>query len=47
MAYGFFVEARSKRQLTGLFGQYVPPELVDEMARNPEKFNMEGRAPRC
>jgi len=32
MAYGFFVEARGKRQITGLFGQYVPPELVDEMA---------------
>jgi adenylate cyclase len=41
MAYGFFVEARGKRQITGLFGQYVPPELVDEMARNPEHFSME------
>ena len=40
MMYGFFIEARGKRQITGLFGQYVPPELVDEMARNPEKFNM-------
>jgi adenylate cyclase len=40
MAYGFFVEARGMRQITGLFGQYVPPELVDEMARNPEQFNM-------
>jgi adenylate cyclase len=44
MAYGFFVEARGKRQITGLFGQYVPPELVDEMARNPEKFSMEGES---
>jgi adenylate cyclase len=43
MAYGFFVEARGMRQITGLFGQYVPPELVDEMARNPERFNMEPR----
>ncbi len=41
MAYGFFVEARGKRQITGLFGQYVPPELVDEMAKNPESFSME------
>lgn len=41
MAYGFFVEARGKRQITGLFGQYVPPELVDEMAKNPEHFSME------
>ncbi|MDP2240183.1 MAG: adenylate/guanylate cyclase domain-containing protein [Burkholderiales bacterium] len=44
MAYGFFIEARGMRQITGLFGQYVPPELVDEMAKNPEKFNMAPRA---
>jgi adenylate cyclase len=44
MAYGFFVEARGKRQITGLFGQYVPPELVDEMAKNPENFSMEGES---
>lgn len=44
MAYGFFVEARGMRQITGLFGQYVPPELVEEMAKNPERFNMTPRA---
>ena len=44
MAYGFFVEARGMRQITGLFGQYVPPELVDAMARDPEKYNMRPRA---
>jgi len=43
MAYGYFVEARSKRHITGLFGQYVPPELVDQMAEDPEKYNMEPR----
>jgi adenylate cyclase len=41
MAYGYFVESRSKRQFTELFGQYVPPELVDKMAEDPEKYNME------
>jgi adenylate cyclase len=44
MAYGYFVEARSKRQFAELFGQYVPPELVDRMARDPQKYNMEPRA---
>ncbi|MBI3069479.1 MAG: adenylate/guanylate cyclase domain-containing protein, partial [Betaproteobacteria bacterium] len=44
MSYGFFIEARGKRQITGLFGQYVPPELVDEMAKDPEKFSMEGES---
>lgn len=43
MAYGYFVEARSKRQFTELFGQYVPPELVDKMAEDPEKYSMEGK----
>lgn len=44
MSYGFFVEARAKRQITGLFGQYVPPALVDEMSQNPENFTMEGES---
>jgi adenylate cyclase len=43
MSWGYFVESRSRRQFTELFGQYVPPELVDEMARDPERYNMEGR----
>jgi adenylate cyclase len=44
MAYGYFVESRSKREFTALFGQYVPPELVDEMARDPTKYSMEPQA---
>jgi adenylate cyclase len=44
MAYGFFIEARGTRLITGLFGQYVPPELVEKMAANPEQFNMAPRA---
>jgi adenylate cyclase len=42
MSYGYFVEARTKRQITGLFGQYVPSELVEEMAMHPESVSMEG-----
>ena len=44
MAYGYFVESRSKRQFAELFGQYVPPELVDKMAEDPGKYNMEPRS---
>ena len=44
MAYGFFIEARGARLITGLFGQYVPPELVEKMAENPEQFSMAPRA---
>jgi len=43
MSWGYFVESRTKRQFTELFGQYVPPELVEEMARNPEGYSMDGR----
>jgi adenylate cyclase len=44
MSYGFFVESRAKRQISGLFGQYVPPELVDEMSKDPAAFSMEGES---
>jgi len=43
MSWGYFVESRTKRQFTELFGQYVPPELVEEMARNPKGYSMDGR----
>jgi adenylate cyclase len=43
MSWGYFAETRVKRQLTGLFGQYVPPELVEEMSRDPENYSMAGR----
>ncbi|MCX7891129.1 MAG: adenylate/guanylate cyclase domain-containing protein [Burkholderiales bacterium] len=44
MSYGYFVESRSKRQITERFGEYVPPELADQMARDPAKYTMEGRS---
>ncbi len=44
MSYGYFIETRGKRQLTGLFGHYVPPELVDEMARRPEAYSLEAES---
>jgi adenylate cyclase len=42
MSFGYFVASRAKRQITGLFGQYVPSEVVDEMAEHPEHVSMEG-----
>ena len=42
MSYGFFVESRNKRQITKLFGQYVPPELVDELSEHPEALSVDG-----
>jgi len=34
----------ARRQLAQLFGQYVPPELVDEMSRAPERYTMGSRS---
>ncbi len=42
MTYGLFVESRGKRQIKQLFGQYVPPEVVEEMSENPGNFSYEG-----
>ena len=44
MTYGFFVERRAKKQIAGLFGQYIPPELVDEMTEDPSSVSMEGES---
>ena len=42
--FGSFIELRARRRLVALFGQYVPPELVDEMSRDPERYDMRGRS---
>ena len=44
MSWGFFVESKKKRAITQLFGQYVPPQLVDEMAQHPESISIEGQS---
>jgi adenylate cyclase len=44
MSYGYFVESRSKRELAQLFGTYVPPELVDEMVKDPDSYSMQAEA---
>jgi len=40
MSYGYWVEGRAKRELARLFGTYVPPELVDQMLKAPERYSM-------
>ena len=44
LLYGYFIESRGKREISKLFGQYVPPELVEEMAAHPEQISMEGES---
>ena len=40
MSYGYLVESRAKRELAHLFGTYVPPELVDDMVKDPDSYSM-------
>lgn len=44
LLYGYLIESRGKREISRLFGQYVPPELVEEMAAHPEQISMEGES---
>ncbi|MDM0075162.1 adenylate/guanylate cyclase domain-containing protein [Variovorax sp. J2P1-59] len=40
MSWGYLVETRASRNLAHLFGTYVPPELVNEMRADPERYSM-------
>ncbi|MGZ5200683.1 MAG: CHASE2 domain-containing protein [Telluria sp.] len=44
LAWGYFFEFRKGRALVSRFGEYVAPELVAQMAENPEAYNMEGES---
>ncbi|MBK7533257.1 adenylate/guanylate cyclase domain-containing protein, partial [Piscinibacter sp.] len=39
--WGYVVEGARRRSLTRLFGTYVPPELVAQMARDPQRYGMQ------
>ena len=40
---GYLQTLRSRRQFVELFGQYVPPELVTKMAKDPARYDMQVR----
>lgn len=42
MSYGYFFVSRTKKQITDLFGQYVPKEVVGELSERPQQVSMEG-----
>lgn len=44
LTHGFLRETQQRGQLKNMFGQYVPPQLVEIMMRNPEDFNAEGES---
>lgn len=42
ITYGFFIESRNKRRLSDIFGQYIPPRLVEEMDEEGVDVSLEG-----
>lgn len=43
---GYFRETHSRQQVLALLGQYIPPQLVDQIARDPSQLSMEGESRR-
>ncbi len=44
ITYGFFVEQRTKRHLSQIFGQYIPPRLVEEIDASGAEVSLEGES---
>lgn len=44
LGWSYLFEFRNRRAMVGLFGEYVAPELVAEMAANPKAYSMEGES---
>ena len=42
ITYGFFIEQRNKRHLSQVFGQYIPPGVVEEIDAAGEEISLEG-----
>lgn len=40
---GYLLESRARRRLARQFASYVPPELVQQMLRDPKHYNMQAR----
>lgn len=44
LAFGYLNEARQRGRLKDMFGQYVPPTLVEQMVRAPGRFSTAGES---
>jgi adenylate cyclase len=42
----YFRETRAKHKIIGLFSQYVPPHVVEEISRHPDQVPLEGESRR-
>ncbi len=46
MLFGYFHETHSRQKVLAVLGQYIPPQLVEQMARDPGKLSLEGESKR-
>lgn len=46
ITYGFFVEQKNKRHLSQVFGQYIPPRVVEELDASGADVSLEGETRR-
>ena len=44
VGYGYLAATRARRELIALFGTYVPPELVQEMVKDPDNYSMRAKS---
>ena len=42
--FGYFVETHEKQKIIDMFGQFVPPAVVNQIAAAPEQLNLDGEA---
>ncbi|WP_404419688.1 CHASE2 domain-containing protein [Marinospirillum sp.] len=42
--WGFYFESLTRHRLANMFGQYVPPQLVEEMSQHPGDFGFHGES---
>lgn len=44
LIFGFWFETRDRLQLSGMFGQYVPPDHIEEMLKEKGSYGFEGES---
>ena len=42
----YFIETHSRQKILNVFGQYIPPEIVNEICKHPDEINMGGESRR-
>ena len=44
MLFSYFKETVAKQKIVDVFGQFIPPQVVAEISKNPGQMNLEGES---